>query len=72
MTNAEIEKKLESKNVKPTAMRTLVYKALVDSGKALSLGDLELRFEKVPPYSGRLNYSRTIISFILLMTEQVQ
>jgi Fur family ferric uptake transcriptional regulator len=47
MTNAEIEKKLESKNVKPTAMRTLVYKALVDSGKALSLGDLELRFEKV-------------------------
>ena len=47
MTNDEIEKKLESKNVKPTAMRTLVYKALADSGKALSLADLEQRFEKV-------------------------
>ena len=47
MTNDDIEKKLESKNVKPTAMRKLVYKTLLDSGKALSLGDLELRFEKV-------------------------
>ena len=47
MENNEIEKKLESKNVKPTAMRTLVYKALADSGKALSLADLEQRFEKV-------------------------
>lgn len=47
MTNDEIEKKLESKNVKPTAMRTLVYKTLADSGKALSLADLEQRFEKV-------------------------
>jgi len=46
MTNDKIEQKLESKNVKPTAMRTLVYKVLVDSGKALSLGDLEQRFEK--------------------------
>lgn len=47
MENNEIEKKLESKNVKPTAMRTLVYKTLVDSGKALSLADLEMQFEKV-------------------------
>jgi Fur family ferric uptake transcriptional regulator len=47
MTNDEIEKKLQSKNVKPTAMRMLVYKTLDDSGKALSLGDLEQRFEKV-------------------------
>ena len=47
MENDEIEKKLESKNLKPTAMRTLVYKSLVDSGKALSLADLEQRFEKV-------------------------
>ena len=47
MENNEIEKKLESKNVKPTAMRTLVYKTLADSGKALSLADLEKRFEKV-------------------------
>jgi Fur family ferric uptake transcriptional regulator len=47
MKNQEIEKKLDSKNVKPTAMRTLVYKALADSGKALSLADLEQRFEKV-------------------------
>ena len=34
MENNEIDKKLESKNVKPTAMRTLVYKTLADSGKA--------------------------------------
>ena len=47
MTNDEIEKKLELKNVKPTAMRTLVYKTLLDSGKALSLGDLEELFDKV-------------------------
>jgi Fur family ferric uptake transcriptional regulator len=47
MTNDEIEKKLESKNVKPTAMRTLVYKTLLDSGKALSLGGLEELFDRV-------------------------
>ncbi|WP_291856907.1 Fur family transcriptional regulator [Marinilabilia sp.] len=47
MTNNEIEKKLALKNVKPTAMRTLVYKTLVNSGKALSLADLEMQFEKV-------------------------
>jgi len=47
MDNKEIEQKLESKNVKPTAMRTLVYKTLAESGKALSLAELEQRFEKV-------------------------
>ena len=47
MENNEIEKKLESKNVKPTAMRTLVYKKLAYSGKSMSLADLEKRFEKV-------------------------
>ncbi|MGM0378005.1 MAG: Fur family transcriptional regulator [Bacteroidota bacterium] len=47
MNNQEIEQKLESKNIKPTTMRTLVYKALVDSGKAMSLGDLEELFDKV-------------------------
>lgn len=47
MDNEEIDKKLESKNIKPTAMRELVYKTLVDSGKAMSLGDLEQAFEKV-------------------------
>jgi Fur family ferric uptake transcriptional regulator len=46
MENQEIDKKLESKNIKPTAMRTLVYKTLAESGKALSLADLEQRFEK--------------------------
>lgn len=59
MTNDEIEKKLESKNVKPTAMRTLVYKTLADSGKALSLADLEQRFEKVE----RSTIFRTLKSF---------
>jgi|TARA_R110002050_G_scaffold294354_1_gene452083 Fur family ferric uptake transcriptional regulator len=47
MENNEINKKLESKNVKPTAMRTLLYKTLAETGKALSLTDLEQRFEKV-------------------------
>jgi len=47
MDNEEIDKKLESKNIKPTAMRELVYKTLIDSGKAMSLGDLEQTFEKV-------------------------
>lgn len=47
MENKEIERKLESRNIKPTAMRQLVYKTLVDSKKALSLADLELKFEKV-------------------------
>jgi Fur family ferric uptake transcriptional regulator len=46
MDNEEIDKKLESKNIKPTAMRELVYKTLVDSGKAMSLGELEQTFEK--------------------------
>lgn len=47
MDNEEIGKKLESKNIKPTAMRMLVYKTLVESGKAMSLSDLEQSFEKV-------------------------
>lgn len=59
MTNDEIEKKLESKNVKPTAMRTLVYKILADSGKALSLAELEQQFEKVE----RSTIFRTLKSF---------
>ena len=59
MKNQEIDKKLESKNVKPTAMRTLVYKTLADSGKAMSLGDLEQRFEKVE----RSTIFRTLKSF---------
>ena len=46
MENNEIDKKLKSKDIKPTAMRTLVYKTLAESGKALSLADLEQRFEK--------------------------
>jgi Fur family ferric uptake transcriptional regulator len=47
MKNQEIDKKLKSKNIKPTAMRNLVYKTLYESGKALSLVDLEQKFEKV-------------------------
>lgn len=47
MKNQEIDEKLKSKNIKPTAMRNLVYKTLYESGKALSLVDLEQKFEKV-------------------------
>ena len=47
MDKKEIDKTLESKNIKPTAMRELVYKVLLESGKAMSLSDLEQAFEKV-------------------------
>ena len=60
MENNEIDKKLESKNVKPTAMRKLVYKTLVDSGKALSLADLEQRFDRVE----RSTIFRALKSFV--------
>ena len=41
-----LEHKLENRNIKPTAMRLLVLKQLVESGVALSLKDLESKFER--------------------------
>ena len=41
-----LEQRLENRNIKPTAMRLLVLKQLVESGAALSLKDLEAKFER--------------------------
>ncbi len=42
----KLEFKLEEKKIKPTTMRLLVLRQLVESGSAISLMDLEARFEK--------------------------
>ncbi len=41
-----LEQKLEDRNIRPTAMRLLVLKKLVESGSALSLNDLEAALER--------------------------
>ncbi len=41
-----LEQKLENRNIKPTAMRLLVFRTLVESGAAISLSDLEAKFER--------------------------
>jgi len=43
----DIETKLEVRNIKPTAMRELVLKVLSEQKAAISLADLEQKFEKV-------------------------
>lgn len=42
----EIDNKLKSKNIKPTAMRQLVLKILTEQKTAISLPELEQKFEK--------------------------
>lgn len=42
----ELEVKLEEKSIKPTTMRLLVLKKLVDSNVAISLNDLESKFDR--------------------------
>lgn len=41
-----LEQKLENRNIKPTTMRLLVLHQLVETGSAISLKDLETRFER--------------------------
>ncbi len=41
-----LEQKLENRKIKPTAMRLLVLRQLVEAGSAISLKDLESKFEK--------------------------
>lgn len=43
----EIDKKLKQRNIKPTAMRELVYEVLDKNKKALSLYEIEQQFENV-------------------------
>ena len=40
------EEKLENRNIKPTAMRILVLRKLVESDSAVSLGELDTKFER--------------------------
>ena len=41
-----LEQKLEDRKIKPTAMRLLVLRKLVESGAAISLSDLDAKFEQ--------------------------
>lgn len=43
----EIDKKLQNRNIKPTAMRELVYEVLDKNKKALSLYEIEKQFDNV-------------------------
>jgi Fur family ferric uptake transcriptional regulator len=43
----EIDKKLKQRNIKPTAMRELVYEVLTKNKKALSLYEIEQQFDNV-------------------------
>ena len=54
-----LEEKLEHRNIKPTSMRLLVLRQLVESGAALSLKDLEARFER----ADRATLYRTLKTF---------
>lgn len=44
--NKNIDNKLNSKNIKPTAMRQLVLQVLTEQRTAISLPELERKFEK--------------------------
>ena len=54
-----LEQKLENKNIRPTAMRLLVLRQLVENGVAISLKDLEDRFEK----ADKVTLFRTLKTF---------
>ena len=43
--NKEIEKELESKDIRPTAMRQLVLQVMMQQKSAISLSELELELE---------------------------
>ncbi|MEM6813336.1 MAG: transcriptional repressor [Bacteroidota bacterium] len=42
----ELENKLEKRKIKPTTMRLLVLRKLVESGSAISLMELDAKFEQ--------------------------
>lgn len=43
--DSKIDKKLSSKNIRPTAMRQLVLKLMMEQTTAISLADLEVKFD---------------------------
>ncbi len=55
----ENETKLENRNIKPTAMRELVLKVLSEQSAAISLADLEQKFEK----ADKVTLYRTLKTF---------
>ncbi len=57
--NKEIDKKLHSRNIKPTAMRELVLKVLTEQKTAISLPELEEKFT----YAEKSTLYRTLKTF---------
>tara|TARA_R110000744_G_scaffold221171_2_gene340139 strand:+ start:3989 stop:4405 length:417 start_codon:yes stop_codon:yes gene_type:complete len=55
----DIEKTLENKSVRPTAMRILIYKYLAEKDSAVALTDIENAFEKAE----RTTLYRTLKTF---------
>ncbi len=47
MISEKLDSKLQSKNIKPTAMRQLVLKVLTKQKKAINLNELEQHFDNV-------------------------
>lgn len=54
-----MEKRLEHRNIRPTAMRIIVLRQLVESGTAVSLKDLESKIER----ADRATLFRTLKTF---------
>ncbi|RXG15942.1 Fur family ferric uptake transcriptional regulator [Leeuwenhoekiella aestuarii] len=55
----EIERKLDSNGIRPTAMRILIYKYMAEKNNALALTDVEQAFQKAE----RTTLYRTIKTF---------
>ncbi len=54
-----LESKLQERQIRPTAMRLLVFKELVECDSSMSLSDLENKFEK----ADRVTLYRTLKTF---------
>ena len=54
-----LEEKLEDRNIKPTAMRMLVLRQMVENTAAISLKDLEAKFE----HADKATLYRTLKTF---------
>lgn len=59
MKTTQLENKLTTKNIQPTAMRLLVLKQLVESKSAISLSELENNFES----ADKVTLYRTLKTF---------
>nr|NQU90278.1 transcriptional repressor [Bacteroidota bacterium] len=55
----DIDNKLQSKNIKPTAMRQLVLQVLTEQNTAINLHDLELKFDR----ADKVTLYRTLRTF---------